>query len=199
VNTHLFHPKKDNLANRKIKLLHVSTLDDAHKNISGMLRVIAELTEVRQDFEFWFVGEGDTKVYVETAKNLGIYKSFVFFDGTKTTAQVADLMRSSDCFVMFSNYENLPCVIIEALASGIPVVSSTAGGVPEHVKDSMGLLVKPKDEKNLLASLIKAMDNINNHKYNADALNRYANDNFSYEKVSEKFITLYKNILAGKN
>ena len=198
VNIHLFHPLKDKQADRKIKFLHVSTLDDPHKNISGMLRVIAELSKVRKDFEFWFVGEGDTKSYIELANNLGIYKSFVFFDGTKTTVEVADLMRSADCFVMFSNYENLPCVIIEALASGIPVVSSTAGGVPEHIKDSMGILVKPTDEKNLLVSLIKAMDNIYSHKYSAEELNRYANDNFSYEKVSEKFITLYKNILADK-
>jgi glycosyltransferase involved in cell wall biosynthesis len=198
VNTSLFFPSQDKFAHRKIKLLHISTLDDAHKNISGMLRVTAELAKQRQDFEFWFIGDGDTSVHINTAKELGIYNTFAFFDGTKTTKEVAELMRNADCFVLFSNYENLPCVMIEALASGIPIVSSTAGGIPEHIKDNLGLLVEPKDEKGLLLALINVINNIKAGKYDAEALSKYANENFSYQKVGEKFITLYKSILSVK-
>ena len=133
---------------------------DAHKNISGMLRVTEKLSKVRNDFEVWFIGDGDPAPYIKTAKDLNIYKSFAFFDGAKTTSQVAEIMRNSHCFLLFSNYENLPCVMVEALASGIPIVSSTAGGIHEHITDNFGLLMKPSDEPALLIALNTAIDNI---------------------------------------
>ena len=49
----------------------------------------------------------------------------MFFEENKTTNEIAALIRGADGFFMFSNYENLPVVIIEALASGLPVLVST--------------------------------------------------------------------------
>jgi glycosyltransferase involved in cell wall biosynthesis len=194
VDTKLFYPSEQKTGS-KIKFLHVSTLDDDHKNISGMLRSIAELSKQRTDFEFWVVGDGDTAPHIETAKKLGIYNSVVFFDGTKTTSEIADLMRSSDCFVLFSNYENLPVVIIEALASGLPVVSSDVGGIHEHINAERGVLVPHKNEKVLTMALDQMANDIRNKRYDAARLSRYADENFSYEKVSEKFHHLYQRIL----
>lgn len=197
VDTKLFFPKPNKQNSGKIKFLHVSTLNDAHKNISGMLRVVAKLAKERNDFEFWFIGDGDTTPHIAYAKKMGIYNNFTFFDGTKTTHQVADLMRNSDCFVLFSNYENLPCVITEALASGIPVISSAVGGIPEHINDNFGILVKPADEDLLLQSLKKMIDNIKSGKYNSSEMSSYAKNNFSYQKISERFHQLYQRLLTS--
>lgn len=163
-----------------------------------MLRVAEKLSKQRNDFEMWFIGDGDTAPHIKTATSLNILNTFAFFDGTKSTAEVAEIMRSSDCFLLFSNYENLPCVMAEALASGIPIVSSTAGGIPEHITENLGLLVKPLDEEALLYSLNKVIDNIKSGKYNSQELSNYANDNFSFEKVGGKFNELYHRILADK-
>ncbi len=193
-DTKLFYPtetKKDG----KIKIVHISTLDDAHKNISGMLRVTEKLSKLRNDFEIWFIGDGDSTPHIKTASDLNIHKTFAFFDGTKTTKEVAEIMRNAHCFLLFSNYENLPCVMVEALASGIPIVSSTAGGIPEHITDNLGYLIKPLDEPALLDALNKAIDNIKSGKYNSKELSNYATNNFSYEKVGEKFVALYSRIL----
>lgn len=193
-DTKLFYPaetKKDG----KIKIVHISTLDDAHKNISGMLRVSEKLSKLRSDFEIWFIGDGDSTPHIKTATDLKIYNNFAFFDGTKSTKEVAEIMRNAHCFLLFSNYENLPCVMVEALASGIPIVSSTAGGIPEHITENLGYLVKPLDESALLDVLNKAIDNIKSGKYNSKELSNYAVNNFSYEKVGEKFIELYERIL----
>lgn len=195
VDTDLFYPHLNKPKDKKIKLLHISTLDDPHKNISGMLRVTKELSKLRSDFEIWFIGDGDIEPHIKTASELGIYRSFAFFDGSKTTNEVAEIMRDSDCFVLFSNYENLPCVIVEALASGLPVVSSTAGGIPEHISETYGSLVKPLDEIALLETLNKVIDNIKAGKYDPETLRNYAENNFSYKKVSEKFHQLYHRIL----
>lgn len=197
-DTKLFYPITSPTTPSKIKIVHISTLDDPHKNISGMLRVVEKLSKTRNDFEVWFIGDGDTKPHIKTATDLSILNSFAFFDGTKTTSEVAEIMRDAHCFLLFSNYENLPCVMVEALASGIPIVSSTAGGIPEHITDSLGILVKPLDEPALLDALNKVIDNIKAGKYNSKELANYAINNFSYEKVGEKFVALYDKILADK-
>ena len=195
-DTKLFHPAKDKNQTEKIKIVHISTLDDAHKNVSGMLRATEKLSKLRNDFEIWFIGDGDATPHIKTATDLGIHKTFAFFDGTKTTAEVAKIMRNANCFLLFSNYENLPCVMVEALASGIPIVSSTAGGIPEHITDNLGILVEPLDEEGLLNALNKAIDKIKEGKYNSEELSNYAINNFSYQKVGEKFVDLYQRILA---
>lgn len=197
-DTKLFYPTAISATPSKVKIVHISTLDDAHKNISGMLRVVEKLSKTRNDFEAWFIGDGDTKPHIKTATDLTILNSFAFFDGTKTTFEVAEIMRNAHCFLLFSNYENLPCVMVEALASGIPIVSSTAGGIPEHITDNLGILVKPLDEPALLDALNKVIDNIKAGKYNSKELANYAINNFSYEKVGEKFVALYERILTDK-
>lgn len=195
VDTHLFQPLSNKAVSSKIKFLHISTLDDAHKNISGMLRAIAKLSEKRNDFEFYIMGDGDTSPHIQTAKELNIYNTFVFFEGTKTTVEVAAHMQTSDCFVLFSNYENLPVVIIEALACGIPVVSSNVGGIHEHITSEMGILVEARNEQQLTYALDKMIGAIQNKNYKPEQLAAYAKENFSYEKVSEKFHHLYRRIL----
>jgi L-malate glycosyltransferase len=197
VDMNLFFPRTTG-KNEKIKFLHISTLDDAHKNISGMLRATAQLAKLRSDFEIWFIGDGDTTPHIHTATELKMYNTFAFFDGTKTTVEVASIMRHADCFLLFSNYENLPCVMLESLASGIPIVSSSVGGIPEHLTDELGMLVKPLDEKGLLDALNKTIDKIKAGDYKATVLSNYAHEHFSYEKVSMKFHDLYQRILAKK-
>jgi glycosyltransferase involved in cell wall biosynthesis len=192
MDTRLFFPAKERRKDGKIRFLHISSLDDAHKNISGMLRVAKQLSLIHPELEFRFVGDGDTSPHIRYAKELGIYNTSAFFEGTKTTAEVAQLMREADCFLMFSNYENLPCVIIEALASGLPVVSSTAGGIPEHISEDKGLLVAPRDETALFSAIEQVLKNIRSEKYRAEELSAYAKEHFSYEHVGAKFHGLYE-------
>lgn len=194
-DTQLFYPLLNKAPGRKIRFLHISTLDDAHKNISGMLEAVAVLYSRRQDFEFWFVGDGETTPHIGTATRLGICNSAAFFDGTKTTNEVAELMRNADCFVLFSNYENLPCVLIEAMASGIPVISTTVGGIPEHITADYGILLPPGDKQELVSVLNRMVDAIQQEKYNAKLLHDYAKTNFSYESVSRKLHSVYLNAL----
>jgi glycosyltransferase involved in cell wall biosynthesis len=198
VNTDLFIPdqnKENKTAETKFKLIHISTLKDEQKNISGMLRTIARLSQQRHDFECWLIGEGDQNPHITLAKELGIYQSTTFFDGIKNTEDIAKIMKSADCLFMFSNYENLPVVIVEALACGVPVLSSDVGGIAEHIHEDNGLLVPAGDEEALLKAFNKMLDNLKENKYNREALRDYAVKNFSYVEVGKKFHHIYSEIL----
>ncbi len=200
VNTNVFKPvANESSSRRKIKFLHISHLDDDHKNISGILKTIKRLSATNSDFEFWIVGDGDLKNHISFAEKLGILNTFVFFDGTKTTEEIAALMSSADCFVLFSNYENLPLVIIEALACGVPVISTDVGGIAEHLNEAMGILIPARNEDALLNAMLAMKKNLADNKYNKDKLVHYAVENFSYENVSRKFLECYTAIIEQKN
>src|SRR5665213_315446 len=65
VDTKLFYPKKNKIANSKTRMIHISTLDDAQKNISGILKSVGELKKTRNDFELFFVGDHPEKNKLE--------------------------------------------------------------------------------------------------------------------------------------
>ena len=69
---------------------------------------------------------------------------------------VKDLMAAADVFVLASAFEGLPVSIMEAMVSGLPVVATAVGGVPEAVVDGeSGLLVPPRDASALAAALLR--------------------------------------------
>jgi L-malate glycosyltransferase len=197
VDTSVFFLPKAKSASSKTRFLHISTLDDSQKNISGLLRTIQKLSVVEPDCELHIVGDEEYMHHMEYAQSLGILNKKVFFEGTKTLIEVAEIMRSSDCFVLFSNYENFPCVIAESMMCGLPVVSSDVGGIKEHVNESNGILVPAMDEPQLLEAMFQMVKNIREKKYNAEAISRYAREQFSYESVSEKFHSIYNRILKN--
>lgn len=196
VNVHVFQPQENKKQNDKIRLVHVSVLDDAQKNVSGMLRAMQKASQERNDIELQIVGDGEYRAQLEKyAGDLGILNKSVFFLGLKFQEELSQLLRQADAFVLFSNYENLPCVVIEALASGIPVIATRIGGTPEHITPDLGIIVEPKDEAALEAAILKMADT---HKqYDRARLRSYAVDHFSYEKVGEQFNNIYNKVLSG--
>jgi glycosyltransferase involved in cell wall biosynthesis len=181
----------------KKQILHISSLRDDHKNISGLLRAIHRLSGLRQDFELHIVGDGDATPHLQLAEKLGLLNRFVRFSGEMSPAEVAESMRLSDFFVLFSNYENLPCVIVEAFASGLPVISTRVGGISEHLDATKGMLIEPKDEQALVDALNVMLDK--HGTYNKADLNRYAVEHFSYESVGAGLNAIYREVLGTQN
>lgn len=196
VDTNLFFPSNESVQKDKFIFLHVSNLEDRAKNISGMIRSMKKLSEKRTDFEFQIVGDGPGRTELEAlAKQLNLLNQCVFFLGSKTSSDVANLMKKTDLFLLFSNYDNMPCVMIESLASGLPVVGSAIHGINEHIHAGMGKLVPPGDENALCDALIHGMNNIGS--FDKGKLHTYAKGNFSYEAVSEQFDEIYQKVIKN--
>jgi glycosyltransferase involved in cell wall biosynthesis len=193
VNTKLFQNNKDRDYS-KIRLLHVSTLNEAHKNFSGMLRVIKRLSKIRQDFVMTFVGNNFGVASIEKAKDLDLLNTFVRIQDEIPIQDIAALMREYHIFILFSNYENLPCVISEAHASGMIVLATDVGGVREMINKNNGSLISAGDEDALLTKLIEIMDHLVD--YNITTISKEAVNRYSYEHVGQKFIDLYQGILS---
>ena len=133
-------PQRRGLRGAGARLLCVARLAPA-KNHALLLRTVARLRESGRDVSLTLVGDGPLRGRLEElARELGISER-VRFAGRRTDTPA--FYRDCDLFVLLSDYEGMPMSIIEAMASGLPVVATRAGGVAELVDDGVnGALVE---------------------------------------------------------
>lgn len=173
------------------RFFHASTMDHA-KNVEGILRVLAELKTCCNNWECTLAG-WETPQLRQLAASLGLDK-MVRWAGILSHEQVAMEMQYAHALVMFSRYENFPCIIIEALCCGLPVIATNVGGIPEAVNDSNGWLVPSGDERGLLEAMIRMINNydsFNCHKIAKDAENKY-----EYRVIGKQFYSMYQQVLT---
>ncbi|MEO0929355.1 MAG: glycosyltransferase family 4 protein [Pseudomonadota bacterium] len=115
----------------------------AVKGVAVLLRAFARLRGDHPDAELVLIGDGDERPRLEAlASELGLDKNV--FVGSKTQDEVAEELSKSDLFVLASFAEGVPVVLMEAMASGLPVVTTRVAGIPELVEEGVhGLLVAP--------------------------------------------------------
>jgi glycosyltransferase involved in cell wall biosynthesis len=178
-----------------IKILHVSTFKDEHKNISGLLRVIGRLSKERNDFHITMVGNKFGDQYDTLIQSLDISDDMITILPVVPLEDIAQMMREQHLFVLFSNYENLPCVISEAHCTGMVVVGSDVGGTREMISDGNGYIVEARDEEALYEKLSLAMDNYG--LYNSLEISRTAALRYGYDPVGMMFLGLYQSVLGG--
>jgi glycosyltransferase involved in cell wall biosynthesis len=187
INDHHYH-------NTNKHFIHVSCFEDKQKNISGILRVLKKLTGIRTDWTCRMIGEGiHLEKLIGYAKELNIEEKFVYFTGLKENEELAKLMAEADFQVMFSRFENLPVVILESYACGVPVLSTDVGGISEHLSDDLGLLIKSEDEDQLLEKLIYLLDH--HDEYDKEKIRKYAESHFSREVIGEQLASVYYSVV----
>ena len=175
----------------RFRFIHASYLN-YQKNPEAILRATARLVEQGFQFDLWLVGRKAPDLE-ELSRSLNI-ASFVIFKEAIPYAEVANLMRESSALLLFSRFENLPCVVLEALCSGLPVVSSRVGGIAEVIDDSNGLLVDPSDEIELANSMRIMIENY--ERYDRTSIAKRASGKFSYQVVGRTFNEIYLGLLT---
>ena len=174
------------------RFIHVSGMGH-QKNIEGIIRGFYHLSSIRNDWELWLIGPaGDNIISLIDSLNL---KTKIDCKGEVSYATVAGYMQQSSSLVMFSRHENFPCVVIEALCCGLPVVASSAGGVSEAVNDSNGLLIPSENKDALVSALQKMMDNYAN--YNREKIAGDARVKYHFAVAGEQFGKFYDQIITS--
>lgn len=178
----------------KTEFLHVSSAVDDHKNVSGIIRSIAALCQMTTNFHFRIISDGNLAPFIDLAyKKLKIPTEILTFEGTKTTQEIAEAMNESSALVLFSNYENFPCVIPEMFMVGKPVISTPVNGIPEYVNAKNGILVEKGNEQALTEALLAFIEK--KVAFDDDAIRRYSMEHFSYEAVGKQFDRIFDEIL----
>lgn len=178
-------------------LVHLSCFTDKQKNISGILRVIKKLSSERNDFLLKLIGDGeDFDKMKQLSDKLQLTDEFVIFTGLKQNEELVELLSNSDLMIMFSNYENLPVVILESYACGVPVISTRVGGIHEHLHTGLGKLVEKQNEEQFLDELRSFLDNPDI--YDKPEIREYAVSHFSKEVIGKSFAKVYDEVINKK-
>jgi len=181
----------------KKRIVHVSCFDEKAKNISGILRVIGQLSNIRSDFELILIGTGqDFDEIYNYSQSLNIQKNEVVFLGELSPEKVAYWLNNSDFFVLFSNYETAGVVVAESLICGKPVLSSKAGGVTEMIDQSNGILVSVQDENALLKEMSFMLDNFQT--FDSELIKTNARLKFSSQTIGKEIADVYNRILSRR-
>jgi glycosyltransferase involved in cell wall biosynthesis len=115
------------------------------KGVYDLIRCLPELSKLYPDVVFVLAGDGELDQVAALAEQLGV-KQHIELTGWIAGEDKQKALASADVFVLPSYFEGLPVCILEAMAQGVPVISTDVGGIPDICRDGIdGLLVKPGD------------------------------------------------------
>jgi glycosyltransferase involved in cell wall biosynthesis len=188
VDTDLFYYTPSR--NIKKRFIHVSMMEPL-KNVDGIIKAFIELNRSVSDWELVLVGpiNDDLKKMIDA----GGINDNVIMTGLISYQQVAEQMRQADALVHFSRYENLPCVISEALCCGLTVISSDVGGIKEIIDHHNGILVKSEDIYTLKDVIMKFV--MNDYSYNKETISKNAIIKFNYHTIGLQLLQWYQELL----
>src|SRR6187399_374268 len=170
------------------KFIHYISVWRGQKNTEGLIKVLSELYKKRQDWECIMYGP----VQPELAELVVTFQleKHIKFTGEISYEKVGEIVRSASALISFSNYENQPCSILEALCCGVPVIATKVGGIPEIINSQNGIITEPLNESQLLQAIESMMDNFKN--FDLESIAKSAKMKFSYNAVGSQLNLLYQ-------
>lgn len=168
------------------------------KGHTYLIEAFARIKKEMSDAKLILVGDGSERDNLEIlALELGI-KDSVQFLGEVPHDDLPHYYHKARLFVMPSLSEGFGITVIEAMASGVPVVATSAGSLMELVKnEKTGLLVKPQDAESLARALRFMIDNPKEAEYMAEQ-GCEAASLYSWDMIARKVGNLYKRILLPR-
>jgi glycosyltransferase involved in cell wall biosynthesis len=132
-------PKEDYALAKPAYLLHIGRFN-AQKNHKGLLEAFSQIIKAYPDCCLNLIGDGELEgETLQYADSLGLREKINFL-GNQTN--VYTFLQKADLFLLPSRFEGMPMTIIEAMGTGLPIVASQVGGVPDMLEDgNSGLLV----------------------------------------------------------
>ncbi len=182
VNTDIFFPSNTH-KNNTFTIVHISNMNDNHKNVSGIIKAVSQLDF---NYKLILIGENSSK-YKTVSDTLQISANIDFIDHVSHT-EIPKFLHKASVYISFSNYETWGIVMMEALACGVPVISTNTGIINELNKTEFAQIIPIKDE----IGLAKAITKIKNGKMIAkNRMHHFVKANYSNNIIAKKFTQLY--------
>lgn len=156
-----------------------------------LIRALPEVIRRYPDVQVVLVGDGEERATLEReAQALGVADR-VTFAGARSDA--VDLMALADFTALPSLEEEFGIVITESFSCGKPVVATTVGGIPEHVRSmENGILVPPRDSRALAEAIIFLLDHPNMVRQFGDCARRMVEQQYTRQRFLERTEAVYR-------
>ena len=181
--------KNDYAIDDSFKILHIGRFSE-QKNHIGLLKAFEQFYKNHPNSELWLIGDGEKKNEIEEYVKKSELSSSVKFIGLQN--EVYAYLHDADIFTLPSNYEGIPMTLIEAMGTGVPIVATAVGGVPDMLTDGEDSLIVEND----IEQIAKAFEVY----YLNDKLRvehgskvRERAEAFSVETMTYRYMMIYKN------
>ena len=165
------------------------------KGVKYLIQAIDIINKEKAGVKLMLVGDGGERESLEQlVKDLDL-ESSVTFTGKVANEKVPEYMAASDVFVLPSLSEGFPVVTLEAMASGLPIVATRVGGMPEIVEDGEnGFLVEPRNPGQIAERILLLLKDDQLREKMARS-NREKAKRYSWENVVERLERVYLEVL----
>jgi glycosyltransferase involved in cell wall biosynthesis len=195
VDTQSFTPGEYRNGNHAIGILFAGRLTAA-KRPDRFIRVFADAVRRLPEKKLRAVvaGHGPLRSQLEIeARNLGLKPGQIEFIGEQSN--MSDVFRQSDILMLTSDWEGTPNVILEAMASGRPVIATRVGGVADILNDERGFVVAPENEEGLLIATCQLAGEPALRKTLGLKGAQYVAQNHSIDSLKDRLTSIYERIL----
>lgn len=170
---------------------------EAIYDVATALRAFAVVRRQLREARLTIAGSGPEKARLEAlAAELGLTAA-VRFAGPIDNADMPELLRSADCMLNASTIDNMPVSILEAHASGVPVISTDAGGIRDMVHDgTSALLVPVGDAAAMAAQALRVLTEPElRARLRTGGLER--SERYAWSRVREQWLHVYRGVRHG--
>lgn len=184
-----YSEKKANGAN--LTLINVGRFSP-QKNHELLIQCYKRLLEKYESLKLILVGEGELKRNIEQLVIDNKMQDKVLFTGN--VINVEDYLAKADIFLMTSDYEGLPLSVIEAMAAGLPIVSTKAGGVVDLVRDKENGILTEVGNKDEVVDAVSRLISDQETRKSMGKKSRELADKYSVRMMTKQYEKLYLKI-----
>jgi glycosyltransferase involved in cell wall biosynthesis len=171
----------------------------ARKGLFTLIESMALVTRKFKNAKFIIAGKGlsnEMKKLVNYAAKLGV-KDNIVFTGYFPDKELPRLYQAADIFAFSTFYENLPFAVLEALSSGLPVVTTRVGGIPEMIEDGKnGFLVEPSNARELADRILYYLEHPAVASEMALLARKNIENHFDWRLIVKKVVKVYDEALS---
>lgn len=175
-----------------LKMICVGDLIE-RKQVNLILEAMKRIEQV----ELTIIGKGpELNRLIKLSKDLKL-SSRVNFKGQKTQVELSKLLPKHDLLIHASRLETFGLVIIEAMASGLPVICFDNGGATDLLTEDVGIIVRDQNAASLGRAIRKMKNNLND--YNPKYIRKQITDRFSPKVNAIRLLQLYTDVIKENN
>lgn len=197
IDPELFTPKCKPTINKVFQIACIASFEEV-KGHKYLIRAIELLKERDIQFQCHLVGEGPLREQIERQCKSSGLNGRIQFHGALTRTEIAKLFQQIDVMVLPSvptsngKREGIPVALMEAMACGIPVISSNLSGIPELVMhDVTGILTEPSDVTGIFDGLQKMVQNSLFRQHLGSAGRDFVLNEFNQDQSIEQLVSLF--------